>query len=390
MLSLIPAELHDYSLSDIGRSLMAAGKSLDAAARIPLPGLGDGIPIRSARTAVIIALKALPLPAGARIGVPLYCCPVVFKAIKAARCTPCFIDADPATLCLSVDDLRVKRAGLDAMIAVHMFGNACDMPTVLRLMEGKPVIEDCAQSIGTMLEGRACGSFGDIAIFSFRSGKYLSVGEGGALFAQNALLRGRLGDLTAALPSHSLADEIKHIIRTYIRSKLRSRPLWGLVGSRIWDIYNRRTDFADKSPIMTGKMFSSDYSLVIGRIHGLGQMISAQRAHADYFARNLGVPTEMLHPEGPGTFLNRYMFPITLMSEHQRDLMAIHLRRDGMDTAKPYQEVIRGAARYYGYLGDCPVTESISDRVIRLPFYNELNEADQMRVVAALNEFVCA
>ena len=45
--------------------------------------------------------------------------------------------------------------------------------------------------------------------------------------------------------------------------------------------------------------------------------------------------------------------------------------------------------RWGGKEGDCPVAESVSDGVIRLPFYNELNEADQSRVVAAITEFVC-
>jgi len=110
-----------------------------------------------------------------------------------------------------------------------MFGNLCDLPKVLKIMEAKPVIEDCAQSIGSKLDGRACGSFGNISFFSFRSGKYLSVGEGGALFPENKNLRARISELTNGLPVPTHAEEIRHVVTTYIRSKLRSRPWWGLV-----------------------------------------------------------------------------------------------------------------------------------------------------------------
>jgi dTDP-4-amino-4,6-dideoxygalactose transaminase len=89
---------------------------------------------------------------------------------------------EPETYCLSAGDLSAKRSQIDAVIAVHMFGNLCDMPSLQEAAEGKPIIEDCAQSLGSKLDGRPAGSFGTIAAFSFRSGKYLSAGEGRSVF----------------------------------------------------------------------------------------------------------------------------------------------------------------------------------------------------------------
>ncbi len=71
MLDLIPIELHRYSLSDLVLNLVALRKFAGKQATINLPGLGDGIPIRSARAALIIALKTLGVPPGSRIGIPL-------------------------------------------------------------------------------------------------------------------------------------------------------------------------------------------------------------------------------------------------------------------------------------------------------------------------------
>jgi dTDP-4-amino-4,6-dideoxygalactose transaminase len=386
MAGLIPTELHRYSIGDIICGLIAARKPVESQITISLPGLGDGIPVRSARAAVIVALKALGMPPGSKIGVPLYCCPVVFKAVRAAGCVPRFLDIDPETFCLSSEDLRTKHLGIDALIAVHMFGNLCDMPKVLEIMEGKPMIEDCAQSLGSTLDGRACGSFGDISFFSFRSGKYLSVGEGGALFSENKDLRARISELTAALPIPTRAKEIKHVITTYIRSKLRSRPLWGLVGSRVWAVYNKRTEFADKSPIVLSRVFASDLATARRRMPQLDSMIASQRAHAEYFEHNLKLDPGMLCRERPRTHYNRFMYPIILPSTAQRDMMAAYLRSHGVGTSRPYEEVITGAAEQYGYEGDCPSAERTLRRTLVIPSFYTLKPNDIERIVRSVNQ----
>ncbi len=197
--------------SDIIRGMVAALRPRETSGMLYIPGLGNCIPARSARAAIVAAIKALDLPPGARIGVPLYCCPVVFKAIKAAGCTARFIDVEYSTYCMSAEDLSAKRAQVDAVIAVHMFGNLCDMPSLQEAAQGKPIIEDCAQSLGSKLDGRMAGSFGTIAAFSFRSGKYLSVGEGGALFSRDADIRSRLSQLISEMPVPGRAEECVHV-----------------------------------------------------------------------------------------------------------------------------------------------------------------------------------
>ena len=108
MLGLVPAELWNYGLSDLGRGVATALGRKQPTTAFSISGLGDCIPARSARAAIVTAIKALELPPSARIGVPLYCCAVVFKAIKAAGCRPRFIDVEPTTFCMSPADLRAK------------------------------------------------------------------------------------------------------------------------------------------------------------------------------------------------------------------------------------------------------------------------------------------
>jgi len=131
MIGLLPAEYWEFRLSDTARALSVALAPRRDDERIEIAGLGPCIPVRSARAGIVTALQCLDLPQHARIGVPLYCCPVVFKAIRTAGCVPRFIDIDADTFCISAADLSAKSSEVDAVIAVHMFGNLCDMPALL-------------------------------------------------------------------------------------------------------------------------------------------------------------------------------------------------------------------------------------------------------------------
>ena len=385
MLNLIPTEAWEYSFKDLIRGLFAALSLRNPNKVLYIQDIGNCIPTRAAITAIIIALKALNLPHGARIGVSLYCCPVVFKAIKAADCTPQFIDSDPRTFCVSTEDLSRKSTKLDALIAVHMFGNVCDMPSLKEVMNGKPVIEDCAQSIASSLDGRMAGSFGTIAAFSFRLGKYLSAGEGGALFSKDKDIFFRMSQLGGTMPESTRSGEFKHVFENFIRSKLRSKPLWGVVGHSIWSLYNKKVDFVEKSPIILSQIFRSDLAIAHNRMAFLESMIKAQRANAEYYLQNLKLDSNMMYLEKPKTFYNRFMFPITFRSSEDRNEMAAYLQSHHISSSKPYEEVIEAAAKHYGYERDCPVAEQLLRRTLVVPSHYKLSERDISRIVQCLN-----
>jgi perosamine synthetase len=294
MLTLLPTENWEYSLVDLVRGLRLGLTGGHREQELRIPGLGDCIPARSARAGFVLALRGLELPPGSRVGVPLYCCPVVFKAISAAGCIPVFLDVDSETCCLSARALEAKASHLDAVIAVHMFGHMCDMPALQIAARGRPIIEDCAQSLGSRLHGSPAGSFGAVGVFSFRSGKYLSVGEGGALFTGNADIRARLERSTAALSAPTRCDECVHTSLSYLRSMLRSKPLFGLIGDRLWRIYNKNIDFAAKTPVVLGRMYATDLSLSCRRLRSLHSAIRAQRRNADYYSQHLAMHPEMV------------------------------------------------------------------------------------------------
>jgi perosamine synthetase len=387
MLSVLPTEHWDYSASDAIRGLSTALSIRHPPTRpcIGIPGLGSCVPVGSARGAIVVALKALVLPRRACIGVPLYCCPVVFKAIDAAGCRARFIDVDLDTYCLSAADLAAKSSELDAVVAVHMFGNVCDMAALRQAAPDKPFIEDCAQALGSRLDGRVAGSFGEIAAFSFRSGKYLSVGEGGAVYCSDPDLESRISELIAALPVASRADECFHVAATYLRSLLRTKPLWGLVGTRLWDTYNEKVGYTRQSPLVPAQVFETDQDLAIHRLPLLTTYIERQRSNADYYSRNLTVDADMLCSERPGSFFNRFQYPLLVPTSGQCDRLAACLRENQISTVRPYKDVAAIAASYYGYAGDCPRAERAARTVLVIPCNYALKVAEVEQIAMRVN-----
>jgi perosamine synthetase len=387
MMNLIPTENWEYSLMDLVRGLRTAWsrRSPVRQSYIQMPGVGACLPIRSARAAIVLALRALALRPGASVAVPLYCCPVVLRAIKAAGCRARFIDVDPDTYCLSASDLAAKSSEFDAVIAVHMFGNVCNMPALREAAPGKPFIEDCAQAFGSRLNDRPAGSFSEIAVFSFRSGKYVSAGEGGAIHCRDADLESRLSDLIRALPVPKGIDEVVHVVNTYLRSLLRSKPLWGLVGSRLWSAYCEKVSYTSQSPIVLGQIYETDRDMTIRRLTVLASQIKRQRWNAAYYTQHLNVDAGMLCSEPPSAYFNRLQFPLLVPTPEQCDRLAARLLENKISTARPYKNIAAIAATHYGYTGDCPQAERIAKSVLMIPCNHAIGAADVEHIASCIN-----
>jgi len=387
IVNLTPTEHWDYSFADMFRGLLAAVSLRESArqSHIHVSDLGQCLAVRSGRAGIVLALKALSLPSAASVGVPLYCCPVVLKAIKTAGYRPRFIDVDSKTYCLSASDLSAKSSEVDAVIAVHMFGNTCDMPALRAAAPGKPFLEDCAQAIGSRFDDRAAGSFGEIAVFSFRSGKYLSVGEGGALYSKEQHHQARLQELVSELPKPGRAEEGIHVVNTWLRSLLRTKPLWGMVGNRLWEFYCEKVSYSSQSPVQLGKIYETDRTTVVRRLPALPSFIDQQRSNAAYYSQNLEVDPDMLCFESAGAFFNRLQYPLLVPSPGECHRLVAALRDEQISTARPYKDIVEIATTYYGYHGDCPVSERIARTVLVIPCNYGLGGGEVERITSCVN-----
>lgn len=101
--------------------------------------------------------------------------------------TPVFVDILPDSWCLDPEQVEAAiTANTKAIVAVHLYGNLCDMDALLAIGErhGIPVIEDAAEAVGSVYHGKRAGSMGRFGAFSFHGTKTITTGEGG-MFVTN-------------------------------------------------------------------------------------------------------------------------------------------------------------------------------------------------------------
>ena len=148
--------------------------------------------------------------------------------------TPVFCEVDPKTLLIDVADVRRRiTSRTKAIVAVHLWGNVCDMDALMALSEetGVPVVEDCSHAHGAAYKGVPCGSIGQVGAWSLQGNKSLSAGEGGMLATndvtvfERACLLGQVnrppnvvGDAVAAL-------QYTHLPPMGLGVKFRAHPL---------------------------------------------------------------------------------------------------------------------------------------------------------------------
>ena len=155
----------------------------------------------SGTSALVLALQAAVRPGGS-VAFPSYGCVDLAAAARHAGVRVRLYDVEPTTLSADLDSLRCAlHRGVDAVVAVHLYGVPTDIPAVHRLARefGVAVIEDAAQRAGATLNGRSLGSLGHLAVLSFGRGKGTNGGGGGALVATTAEWAARLETYTAAL-----------------------------------------------------------------------------------------------------------------------------------------------------------------------------------------------
>lgn len=140
------------------------------------------IAVNSGTSAVFLALKALGIGEGDEVIVPAFCFMAVANAVTHTGATPVFVDVDENTFNIDPKLIRITEK-TKAIIAVHTYGQPCDMDELLKF--GVPVIEDAAEAHGAKYKGKMVGSIGDFGCFSFFANKTITTGEGGMVVTNN-------------------------------------------------------------------------------------------------------------------------------------------------------------------------------------------------------------
>ena len=159
-------------------------------------GSTGAIACSSGTAALHLALLAARIGPGDEVVVPSFTFGATANAVVNVGARPVFIDVDPETWTMTAEGLEAACSPrTKAVIPVHIYGHPCNMTPIMEVARarGLIVIEDCAEAMTALCDGKLAGSFGDIGCHSFFSNKIMTTGEGGALVSSNPELLDRIG-----------------------------------------------------------------------------------------------------------------------------------------------------------------------------------------------------
>lgn len=154
-------------------------------------GCKYGVAVSNGTAALEIAVQALGIGAGDEVIIPTFTIISCASAVVKAGAKPIFVDCDLDTWNMSVSKIEEKISKYTkAIMVVHIYGLPTDMYPILALAQkyNLKIIEDAAEMHGQTYDGKPCGSFGDISIFSFYPNKHITTGEGGMILTDDERL----------------------------------------------------------------------------------------------------------------------------------------------------------------------------------------------------------
>ncbi len=343
----------------------------------------DVFPTQQGREAEYALLRALRSSGCARVGVPIFTHPVVWQTIQAAGMQPVFLDTDPATLGLSLADLRKKRDRLDCLILIHAFGYPADFDGVAAIMQGKPILEDCAHALGSTYRGRPLGSLGDGAFFTFLFSKSLRAGGGGCAVIRNRALEKEVESLLGEGREETHLQGLRHAVANLLLGLAYRKPFYSLltmITSR--RLYRRAANQMSYRVSSTLRMRRSDWGVVASR---LKEWNADSEKHPDFWVdvrRQLPAGWR-IPPEPQWGEWNHWLLPVCPPTEDDATRGIIQLRSRGVGARLIYLYSPE-AGRPYGYAGDCPEAERLSRSVFLLPTHSGLTARERRHILECI------
>lgn len=284
--------------------------------------------------------------------------------LRGAR--PVFLDIRPDTL--NLDESKLEAAitsRTKAIVPVHYAGVGCEMDAIMDIVRQHniSVVEDNAHGLFAKYKGQYLGTFGVMATQSFHETKNFTSGEGGALHIND--------------PKYVERAEI-------IREKgtNRSRFFRGQVDKYTWvDIGSSYLPSDILAAFLYGQLEQHERI----QSHRKGLWDTYNLALGDWAEKNgVQLPTVPAHTEQA-----YHMYYIIMPNLDLRQKFIYYLRDLGVDSVFHYLPLHLSdmGQRFGGKVGDCPVTEDLSDRLVRLPFHNGLNSSEQELTIEAIIDF---
>lgn len=312
--------------------------------------------LNHARSGILLALKALNLPTGSKVGMSVYDCHTVMNAISQADLTPVFIDIDH-NLRLSIQDLAEKSDDLDALIVSHLFGVPNDMATITNICHEIPIIEDCAHAYGI----DSVGGTGCMAVYSIGLGKLPSIGDGGILKVNDPGYLQKVKNIYDTLPNYTQWQEIR-LFATLSLRHLLYRPIIYRLFTR--PLLKRNNNTTTHETIVCRRMSKGIQSIYNAVRNNITTEITRRRNTANTIISLLG-STESFTPI---TSSNGFMLPIICDSPaHFKE----KLHRYGIESDTHFKKTILWAKDFGYEIGGCPTAEWMTCHLLVIPTYTQ-------------------
>lgn len=327
-------------------------------------GCAKALLTHSCTAALEMTALLLDIQPGDEVILPSYTFVSTANAFVLRGGVPVFVDIREDTLNL---DERLIEAAITprtkAIVPVHYAGVACEMDIIMGIARshGLKVVEDAAQGVMASYKGRALGSIGDLGAFSFHETKNVISGEGGALLVNDPELA-----LRAEIIREKGTDRSRFFrgeVDKYTWQEVGSSFLPGeLIAAFLW------AQFEEADKITRQRLASWQ------RYHDLLQPLDAKG-----ILRRPIVPEDCQH--------NAHMYYVLLSPEIDRQKILKEFRRNDIGAVFHYVPLHSSpAGQKYGRAhGDLAVTDSMSERLIRLPLWVDLAAGQQDKVVEVLS-----
>ncbi len=315
--------------------------------------------VNSGTSALQLAVETLQLAPGTKVILPSFAFAAPLNVLLQRGLQPVFVDIEVDSFNTTADKIEAAIApGTSAIIVIHTFGRPLDMLAICDVARRHNllVIEDACEALGTEIHHRKAGTFGDAGILAFYPNKQITTGEGGAL------ITGR-------------EDISNHAQR--LRNQGRDSSLDWLQQTEVGYSY---------------RLSDINCALGVSQVQRIEGVVATRQRLAEIYDQKLKLLPEIQRPsmESPNGRISWFCYVIRLaeaFNREQRDKVCEFLIERGIGCGRYFaplhrQPVVAPMSKNF----QLPVTDFVADRVIALPFFNQMTEAEVEVVVDGLAE----
>lgn len=289
--------------------------------------------------ALYLAIKSLELMPGSRIAVPAVSYAATAMAVVNAGHEPVFIDVDCETGLMDIGKLE-QETNLSCIIPVHLYGQCFDVRRILKLCI--PIIEDCAQAVGSKIDGKHVGTFGIIGCFSFYPGKNL----------------GAFGDAGACITnSNSLAKKMKQ---------------YASLGAGPENRYLHETDGINSRMDCIQGMILSE------KLKNLDEWTKERVRIASKFEGAMHLPKR--------SKIGYDVYHVFYVLVNNRDLVIKYMNTNGIETNIHYPIALPELKCFRRFYKHCPIAKEFTSKCMSLPLFPGMTNDEIDYIIEVYNE----